>query len=234
MSPSGFAKADNETLVRRVQTRRLGLPPTSGNIDACMADTTSGKALRSPGAWNSGRFRLHHLLRKTQKKPQSPKWPCPSVSRVVLPFAPPEAFRKTHPSSEILSSAHWHPHHGETGRSPFCPESGSHSKNRQRSMTDGIISTTIERRGQVRDGATEGRPEGRDERDRASQIERIYTKGERLRRRISFSVLFVLIRKIRGSNVRHLDIRAERVHSRSRRIRISEAHSLPWGDSRFL
>ena len=41
--------------------------------------------------------------------------------------------------------------------------------------------------------ATEGRPKGRDERDRASQIERVFTNGERLRRRISSSVLFVFI-----------------------------------------
>lgn len=39
--------------------------------------------------------------------------------------------------------------------------------------------------------ATEGQPEGRDERDRASQIAQISTNGERLRRRILFSVLFV-------------------------------------------
>ena len=63
-------------------------------------------------------------------------------------------------------------------------------------------------RGQARDGATEGRPEGRDERDRASQIGRMFTNGERLQRRISLSVVFVFFREIRGSNVCRLDIRA--------------------------
>jgi hypothetical protein len=42
----------------------------------------------------------------------------------------------------------------------------------------------------MRDGATEGRPEGRDERDRASQIERIFTNVELLRRRICLRVLY--------------------------------------------
>ena len=40
------------------------------------------------------------------------------------------------------------------------------------------------------------------------RIERIFTYGEQLRRRCLFSVLFVLIRKIRGSNFHRLAIRA--------------------------
>ena len=77
-------------------------------------------------------------------------------------------------------------------------------------------------RGQARDGATEGRPEGRDERDRASQIERIFTNGEPLRRRICLQVLFVFISES-GPSVQRLDIRAERAHLLSQRIRISES-----------
>jgi hypothetical protein len=50
---------------------------------------------------------------------------------------------------------------------------------------------------------------------------RIFTNGQRRCRRISLAFLFVLIRKIRGSNIRYLDIRAGRAHSLYQRIRMS-------------
>ena len=54
------------------------------------------------------------------------------------------------------------------------------------------------------------------------RIERIFTNGERLRRRIWFAGLICVYSEIRGSDVQRLDIRAERAHSLSQRIRISE------------
>ena len=53
----------------------------------------------------------------------------------------------------------------------------------------------------MRDGAPEGRPEGRDERDRASQIERIFTNVEPLRRRICLQVLYQCLLGFRFSKV---------------------------------
>ena len=60
------------------------------------------------------------------------------------------------------------------------------------------------------------------------------SRGKRRRRRISLAFLFVLIRKIRGSNIRRLDIRAGRAHSLYQRIRMSgfeERQRLCWGKS---
>jgi hypothetical protein len=68
-------------------------------------------------------------------------------------------------------------------------------------------------RGEARDGATEGRPKGRDERDRASQIKRIFTNGERRRRRFSLLVSLVFVQEIGGSNIQRMDIRVGWVHS---------------------
>ena len=54
-------------------------------------------------------------------------------------------------------------------------------------------------RGQARDGATGGRPKGRDERDRASQIAWVFKNGERLRWWMCLSVFFLFFCSLRGS-----------------------------------
>ena len=104
---------------------------------------------------------------------------------------------------------------------PVLPRKPQPFKNQQQSMTNEISSTTTERGAGAR-WSNRGRPEGRDERDRASQIERIFTNGEPLRRRICLQVLFVFISES-GSSVQRLDLRAERAHLLSQWTKISES-----------
>lgn len=104
---------------------------------------------------------------------------------------------------------------------PFSQESHGHFKK----PTHGEWIFVVHNRewGQARDGETEGRLEGRDERDRASQIKRILRHGERLCRRISMFVSFVFVREIGGSNIQHMNIKAGWVTRSPRRIRFFEA-----------
>jgi hypothetical protein len=90
---------------------------------------------------------------------------------------------------------------------PRIERGGRREMERQKSETKGTQAASVAARESAEGSPLRGEMSGServniDERDRASQIRRIFTNRERLSRRICLSVLFVFIRDIRGSSVR--------------------------------